>query len=620
MISTVQIVIGITIIILLTGFIFLPRMLLLIFSLSIIIVIGIVYYVFNLKKSASENKTTNIVNSNIWQTINKNNTYSFPELCNTKKYLTTIPNINKVSLAISGGGSRSFTCMMGYFRALNKLGYKNKPQYVSTVSGGSWFYGLYSYCQSNSEFANSDYDTYSVLLGESCSLKPDSSGNLTIEPSALTLQELKEKNKNNKLYFGNIFTTENLTQYMIDGLLSLDFGIDLIWNYAIGRLILEPYGLNDEVPVAINSKHSEDLSKLNPDISYPLYLPDNMPFWICNTTLMLYDNIQYPYTVVPLTPLYSGMVNKVGSDNIMGGYLLDNYAFGNSSFEDGTILEDSESSCSVTNITLTQKGNIRQLSDMIGTSSTAYAKMFYDTLEINKELKDLLPLDSKELIPKYNIWGKNDSSVNNLFSVEANLGDGVFSDNSGIISLLARGVKHIIAFANVETRLEDYNIKYDSTIRNLFNATDNSSTNILNDSQVFNTSDYVNTILPQFQTTNNSGGPTFARAQLEVLKNSEYGVTGNYVVDILIILLQPASRFINQLKDEIKNEITTIPTDVASKPGLFNYFPNYKTLFQNVNFGGITLTLEQINLLSTYTEWCLLQPELKSHIQEMYNY
>ena len=99
-----------------------------------------------------------------------------------------------------------------------------------------------------------------------------------------------------------------------------------------------------------------------------------------------------------------------------------------------------------------------------------------------------------------------------------------------------------------------------------------------------------------------------------------YGVLGNYTVDVLIILLQPSSKFINKLSADIKEQITNISVDTAGKPGLFNYFPNYKTLFQNVNFGGVTLTLEQINMLSTYTEWCLLQPELKIHIQQMYNY
>ena len=88
-------------------------------------------------------------NAKIYPTYVSPNNFNFPELCANNMYGSRIPDINKVSIAISGGGSRSASTMLGYFRALNNLGYKNKAQYVSTVSGGSWFYGMYSFCQNN---------------------------------------------------------------------------------------------------------------------------------------------------------------------------------------------------------------------------------------------------------------------------------------------------------------------------------------------------------------------------------------------------------------------------------------------------------------------------------------
>ena len=97
-----------------------------------------------------------------------------------------------------------------------------------------------------------------------------------------------------------------------------------------------------------------------------------------------------------------------------------------------------------------------------------------------------------------------------------------------------------------------------------------------------------------------------------------HGIEGNYEVDILMILLQPASKFLNKLPLEIKNEITFVPLTSIKSPGLFNDFPLYATFFQNLNAGLVSLTLEQSNFLSSYTDWCLNQPELKVHIQEMF--
>jgi len=133
------------------------------------------------------------LNTKLWGTMISTNPYviNFPELCpgTTVEYGINIPDINKVSFSISGGGSRSFTCMVGYFRALNRMGYKNKSQYVSSVSGGSWFYGLYAFCQSNPKY------TDDILLGKSSGLI-----NEIPDPTKITINSLNTVNKSNTLY------------------------------------------------------------------------------------------------------------------------------------------------------------------------------------------------------------------------------------------------------------------------------------------------------------------------------------------------------------------------------------------------------------------------------------
>ena len=54
----------------------------------------------------------------------------FPELDPYMNYGIKTPNINKTSIAISGGGTRSFSASIGYFRALQRMSLTNY-QYVS---------------------------------------------------------------------------------------------------------------------------------------------------------------------------------------------------------------------------------------------------------------------------------------------------------------------------------------------------------------------------------------------------------------------------------------------------------------------------------------------------------
>jgi hypothetical protein len=226
----------------------------------------------------------------------------FPELDPYMNYGIKTPNINKVSIAISGGGTRSFSASIGYFRALQRMNLTNY-EYVSTVSGGSWFYGLYA-------FSNLDNHR---LLG------------ITLKPEEMTLKKLKSANLDNKDFMGHIFTGKDIIEFLAPELLQPNNQIDLAWNNAVGKMILEPYNLNMESPIAISQEHSDNILERNPKLNKPIIQIDKS-FWICNTTLC-HDNLQH--IVIPLTPLYSGTHHKIYNDTVIGGLVVENYAFGN---------------------------------------------------------------------------------------------------------------------------------------------------------------------------------------------------------------------------------------------------------------------------------------------------
>lgn len=68
-----------------------------------------------------------------------------------------------LGLALSGGGSRAIAFHLGCFRALDDLGYLDKIDHISSVSGGSLFSALY--CYYDEAFSSFDERITSLLLG-----------------------------------------------------------------------------------------------------------------------------------------------------------------------------------------------------------------------------------------------------------------------------------------------------------------------------------------------------------------------------------------------------------------------------------------------------------------------
>lgn len=118
--------------------------------------------------------------------------------------------------------------------------------------------------------------------------------------------------------------------------------------------------------------------------------------------------------------------------------------------------------------------------------------------------------------------------------------------------------------------------------------------------KIFNTADMYG-ILDQLVKTKQSGGPTWARQTLAVLPNARYGVTGGYMLDLLIIMLQPSPDF-----------AASLPASVASAlpPG----FPNYPAAAHPE----FSLTPLEISALALYTQWSLYHPAVRTQLHNMF--
>jgi hypothetical protein len=301
-----------------------------------------------------------------------------------------------------------------------------------------------------------------------------------------------------------------------------------------------------------------------------------------------------------MTPLYSGVPNVL-ENQPLGGVWVETFALG-APAPSGVAPVTVPIPLTCPNFTTmtfqNTRNNLPSLRTMMGATSSGVRKLSSGHLWRH--------FDIGNLMPNFKFWSPSFPGV----TVTSEVADGQYYDGSAVVQLLARGVKKIVAFLNVETILDDPNAEciVPADVAQLFGSSNNCSTSAgaKDRIKVFNKSEFPE-VLGKLRASKARGGPTFARAKLDVLPNYTYGVDGGYVVDILLLVLQPSTQFLNTLAPEILKEING---------GSLNNFPNYKTVFQNN--AGMELTRRQVNLLASYTEWCMSHYDVQTELADLY--
>ena len=660
-------------------------------------------------------------NVQIWKTSNvEDSNILFPELYSNNNFNIKKPNINGVSIAYPVGGVRASTASTGYTRALIKLGYFNDIQYIGTASGGSWFTGLFLYARSccdsvcdNITSSGSNYISDEAILGNSCSV--NRSGQ--IDPKNITMNELENKNKDNKKWIGIMSNSGEPTASIIKNIIDKKVPIDRTWSYVIQENMCKFYNLHKNKPITNSYNQAKDIQRNNPSLfpELPYFLRNDSPFWLCSSTMFFdYYNYQYPYIHVTLTPMYSGIPQVINiNGNKFGGYVMDNFAFGNVSINDidKNILDNKMINQNSSLIKLNKLQDFKLLSDTLSVSSAVFGSAFLKPEVLGNAIQYFMHPKLKSFLTNYYIWGtlpiigtnkdsdckyslfsqscetsngydsgtctkyynscysntapqcskksdckasigltrtcknintsqsslncrlkpswnslcdcdpkgsiKYTPSINNNFNQKAQLSDGSFADPFGLLPLLARQVKKIIIFDNhvISKKIFDpikscieinpYFGKYDKGCDVLY---------LSRTSQVFSENDY-DKLIKELQERTRGTGPIFCRLQLSVLNNKLNGIKP-YIVDILFIFVDLCNEFYNSLKDEVKKEITDFSA-FDPRAGKLNKFPEYPTFFENSDSVS-NYSIAQSNMLSTYTEWIVMHPDIKRHIDDMF--
>ncbi len=511
-------------------------------------------------------------------------------------------------ICFSGGGSRALSAAMGQLRGLAASGQLAQYGWMSTVSGGTWAGTIWNWA----EASISDETLLGPYVADPGALRWDSGGpgvNLgLLDPHAI----------------GSAATRVGVTELLNQALALLGEGVSIseVWPRAIGALILEPFGLGDSpqryftwTPWWLQNA----VLRYNPKLAASDFVTTrpNRPYLITNSTLF------YPPTPpvlgggvagahrhaavaaawetgyeVESTPIGVGIPpafpnagapspGNPGSADLGGGW-IDSFAMG--SVAPSKIGADRR-------FKVPTPANRFRLSDLAGLSSLAYA---YDVIAEAHRL-GIHALD--DLIPTVQYWPVFRASAQPRNAARPYLfGDGGNLENQGIMPLLRRSLKKILAFVNTETQLSVYGPKneviVDSDLPPLFGLEWSaaqgqyvpiSPSSPFRFNQVFDRATFDD-LRAQLWSGASSGNVAKAvQKNVTVLPNPHYGVPAG-TVDLTWVYLNPVKNWYDQLHDTVRAAMDLEP---------WNYwtFPNYGTVDQ------LHLDARQVNLLGHLASW-----------------
>ena len=385
--------------------------------------------------------------------------FDFPEV---ERLKTLRPR--SLGLAFSGGGTRSATATLGQLRAFRHLGWLDDVRYVSAVSGGGWAAVPFTYTKASLADFLGEYRTPNTLERDSVLKQPNGQLAKAIAESSLTASSIRE-------VAGQIAGTQlsegvnNLLRLVADlrgrsrrdpDRLNKTFA-RLLGDVLVDPLI-EPEGTSASRRLfAWDSPSVAEMLEKNPG-----RLPANMvvagrnrPFMIVGGTLIsARRDYEYPL-LVPLeyTSMYVGARQQFGR---FGGiyvwpwaYDTTEVAFAKERLPDGSQVQRTDEL-----LVRYAADRTFSLADVMASTGAApqLQLLTADTSakkgELLRRFSDVFPAFTHYVIRTPDDTPSAASTPRLALSEEIPHGDGGFTDNIGLMPLLARQVKNIAAFVN----------------------------------------------------------------------------------------------------------------------------------------------------------------------------
>lgn len=512
------------------------------------------------------------------------------------------------ALCFSGGGSRAMIWTMGALRALEDLGLMSHVDAISAVSGGTWASSVYMFADLGKN----------ELLGAATS------------PGALTLEALREP----PAAMGAALTRSSRA-FILD---ILEHGLPQrheLWQRYIGRMILQPFGLDDdEAYLAPSAGTVARIKEENPQLRDAAFLtprPQRPEVFVMNGVLLA--PVGYAYdssTMVSLQmgPDYTGSPFWPGGRSRLLGYKPEDTALGLPSLRNitvgGGLVEsfaygggkpyDAQHGGSSEKMPAPQLP--LSLAKAVSVSSNDKAAQLYET---TLGLAFVVPIAlSWPVMPK----GPENEAASQ--AREYMLSDGGHLENSGLLAMLQRGATKVAMWVSTRTALstevnfcrkqgQDWDAIFasgnyvDPVLSDKFGFSYSNAPYLWSKNTVFEREQLL-PLLCELQKLRRAGKATVHLGNYNVQPNSWWGIAGGYEVQLLVVYLDQCKDFEAALPAATRLALGA--EDTANRTqGEFARFPRYNTAFQASPTDITKVTASQVNLLAAQSEWFVRQNE-----------
>jgi hypothetical protein len=504
-----------------------------------------------------------------------------------------------LGIAFSGGGTRSASATVGQLRGLEQNGWLRQVRYMTAVSGGSWAAVPYTYASRQISMTDllgaplaPDLKTIETVpsgliasrivssgLGhvgvvEAPSFLPETIGGRDLVQTRRYLQmaragirkirkrDIPEPNRQNKTYahmLGQIFLS----------------GVVEDWNR-------KQYAWDDRSAVDMSSsgKALGDFITIDPVAR---------PFLIVGGTLVKPNGLDYPRLIpVEYTPLYTGVRQQFGQ---IGGTYLSPWAY------DRLVVAPHSS----THVLVGPKPTERpfSLADVIASSGAAPQLTLMLGDKVPERFRPALRQASLAF-PAFNNLAVRAGAPNPV-SAELAHGDGGFTDNFGIMPLLARQVRNVIVFVNSMSEYRN-NEQLQSYFMPL-EIRDGNGDKTMN--PVFDREKYLQVLAGFDAATKARGGAIFCEKNWTVKSNELYNIRGYTGLNICWVYNYLGEEWRDSLPAEIKAWLKPAdPKKLSDQAKDLQHFPYYKTFGEN-RTKVIKLNALQVNLLADLAAWSI---------------
>lgn len=508
--------------------------------------------------------------------------------------------LHDLGIAFSGGGTRSATATLGELRALHENGWLKHVRYLTAVSGGSWTSVPFTYSVAEPE----------ALLGK------------TVPQSMLTVSFLKTPSAKGTIGAAiarsGLFASGAREAGRLAARAESAKGDDsripavlrsLVARYVAGKTsqmyanMLAKIFLDPFLEHANVRRYTWDETAFNDikvaDSNAPLGLKDfiranpDRPYLIVGGTI-IYQHPAYDFPrLIPVeyTPLYTGVRQQYSER--LGGMYISPYAY------DAVAAEAPEADR--VRVTLKAEGRPFTLADVIGSSGAAPLLALYRGVPISAVKRATVTF------PTFNHFAIRKTATGLTASpVVPNLlhGDGGFSDNLGIMPLLARGVHNIIVFVNAAEPFTE-NDAVESMFWPLNKQVDTGGDRSMNGG-VFGAENYWKVEQGLKAAVAAGHPPIFCGKDWKVERNEFYNVAAYSGLNICWVYNQAVPKW---------NEHLPPDTQALLKSDGFKNFPWFATFGQNKPTL-IKLKNEQVQLLSQFTSWMLTDRDGRAAIEQ----